>query len=144
MLQHRLAAAGFAQCLANGALVVDGGEQKPLAGNELILVLLGQLVAQVQQSGELRADADLAGCVLKGRVAIEEGGQFIAQFVGIHSRLLQQRGGSASGLVKQGLEQVGGFDLGVIAADGQALRIGQGLLKTAGELVHPHGAAPSC
>jgi hypothetical protein len=53
--QHGLVGAGFAQRLADGALVLRHGQHHQLAGDELVLAFLRQLVGQVEDAAELRA-----------------------------------------------------------------------------------------
>ena len=52
----------------------------------------------------------------------------------------QQRGRAAVGIVEQGQQQVLRLDELVVAADGQALGIGQGLLELGGKFVETHAA----
>jgi len=57
--------------------------------------------------------------------------------------LRQHRLGGTALLVKQGGEDMHGFEHVVVAPHGQALGIGQGLLESRCEFVHAHGWKPS-
>src|SRR6185295_12053315 len=88
---------------------------------------------------ELAGGLDLAAGLAQRRHAVERGGQAVAQLVGVHAGRQQQRLGRAAVLVDQREHDVRGGQAGVVAADRQALGIGQGLLEAGGELVHAHG-----
>jgi hypothetical protein len=61
---HALAGAGRAQQLAGLPFVLDRRKQKQLAGDILIVALLGELVGEVQQLAQIVGDMDLAGGAL--------------------------------------------------------------------------------
>jgi len=140
LLQQLLAAAGIAQGFAQGALVIEGGEHEQLGGDELVLALLCQLVGEIEQARQVLAYLDLAGGVLELGQGVEQGIELAAQHVDVDGGLLQQGRSGAALLVEHRLHHVGRLHLRVVASDRQALRLGQGLLETTGQLVHAHAA----
>ena len=133
-----LVRAGRLQCLADRAAVLQRGQHEPLAGDELVAVLLGQLVGQVEQAGQVVAHRQVAGLAGHLRQLLQRLAQPLAQQRHVDAGLGQQRPGAAAGLVQQRGEHVHRFEQVVVAAHGQRLRVGQRLLETRGELVHPH------
>ena len=103
--------AGLAQCLAEGGFVLHQRQQPELAGDELVLALLGQFVGEVQQPCQFVADGYLAGGLLQrgdGRQLLLQGRLYRVQF---GTGLLQQGRGHAIGLLQQRVQQVGWLDL---------------------------------
>ena len=65
-----------------------------------------------------------------------------AQLVDVGAGLHEQRAHRAALAVEQRQHDVRRLEELVVAADGQGLGIGQGLLESAGEFVHAHGITP--
>ena len=70
--------------------------------------------------------------------ALDRPGQLLLQARHLGTGTGQQRGGRAVLLVQQGQQQVLGLDELLVAAVGQALGVGEGLLEYGGEFVHAH------
>ncbi len=125
------------------ALVGRGGEQEQLRGNVLIAALLGFLVGDVQQLGELAGDVHLP------RRRAFHSWQFLYGFRKsslqkrrICARLADQGGGAAVLLAEQRGEKVLGLDVLMVVAERGALRLGEGFLQLGRELFEPHRADP--
>ena len=88
--QQRLARAGVFQSLAQRALVIERGEQEQLAGDELVLALLRQLVSEIEQACQLGADIDLAGGLLECGQGVQCRRESVAQARDVDAGLLQQ------------------------------------------------------
>ncbi|MNM52088.1 hypothetical protein D3C81_631600 [compost metagenome] len=128
---------------ASRATVVHRSEQEPLAGDELIVVLLGQLVGVVEQATEVVAHRQVASLAGHLGQRIQRFSQPLTQHRHVDACVGQQRTAAAAGLVKQRAEHVYRFDDVVVAANGQRLGVGQRLLEVGGELIHPHGSSSS-
>ena len=92
-----------------------------------------------ESSVQIVADGQVAGLAGDLGQRIERLVEALAQHRHVDPRLRQQRARAAALLVEQRTEDMHGFDDGVVATDGQRLCVGQRLLETRGELVHPHG-----
>jgi hypothetical protein len=115
-LQAGLVGTGGAQRHAQRAAVVQRRQHEPLAGNEGIAVLLGQLVGLVQQAPQVVAHRDVAGLAGHLGQRVQRLGQALAQHRHVHPGLGQQRTRAAALLVQQRAEQVNRFDDAVVAA----------------------------
>ncbi|KAG0946421.1 hypothetical protein G6F31_014327 [Rhizopus arrhizus] len=131
-LQARLVGTGGAQRHAQRAAILQRGQHEPLAGNEGITVLLGQLVGLVQQAPQVVAQRNVAGLAGHLGQRVQRLGQALAQHRHVHPGLGQQRARAATLLVQQRAEQVNRFDDAVVAAHGQRLCVCQRLLETRG------------
>ncbi len=120
------------------ALVVGQREQEHLAGDELVAALLRFLVGQVEQVAEVATDRHLAAMTFD----LGQPGQRLTQILlegrHIDTGAGQQRRSAAIVLVDQRQQQVLRFDELLVAANGQALGIGQRLLELGGEFVDTH------
>ncbi|MNG97126.1 hypothetical protein D3C79_562240 [compost metagenome] len=122
LLGHALAQ----QQLAELAVLVHGGQQHQLAGNELVALLLGQAVGLVEQARQVLGHVHVAGGVLDLRQLVEFFDHCLAQAIDVETNLHQQRLDRTTLLFDQRLQQVQGLDGGVIHANGQGLSIGYG------------------
>src|SRR5471032_1428880 len=138
-LQRLARQAVFARQLAGVGLVLAQRQQHHLARHELVGALLRLLVGQVQHRDELAADLHVAAGAGHFRQALDRRGERLAQATDVDAGTLQQRARAGVVLVQQGGQQVYWFDVLVVVAHGQALRVGQGFLEFGGEFVLPHG-----
>ena len=127
------------QQLAQLAVLVHGGQQHQLAGNELVALLLGQAVGLVEQARQVLRHVHVAGGVLDFRQLVEFFHQCLAQAIDIEAHLHQQWLDRAALLFEQCLQQVHGLDGRVVHAYGQGLGIGYCKLQLAGQTVYSHG-----
>ncbi len=133
---------GVLQQPAAIALVLGQGEEEHLRGDELVAGLLRFLVGDVEQIGQIAADADLAAMAFDLGQAFERLGQLDLQSAGIDPGARQQRGGAAVILIEQRQQQVLRLDELLIVADGQTLGVGNRLLELGSEFVEAHGLGP--
>ena len=125
------------------ALVLAQGKQEHFAGDELVAALLGFLVGQVEQVAQIAADGHVAAMPFDLGQAGQRLFQILAQARHIGPGPAEQRRRAAVILIEQGEQQVLRFDELLVAADRQALGIGQRLLELGGEFVDTHGSLPS-
>jgi hypothetical protein len=126
--------AGFLEQAAALALVLGQGQQEHLRGDELVAGLLRFLVGDIEQVGQVAADADFAAVAFDLGQALQRLRQRRLQPADIGAGALQQRGGAAVVLVEQGQQQVLRLDELLVVAHGQALGIGKRLLELGGEV----------
>ena len=137
-LQRLLLQAVFLQQTAGLALVVRQGQQEHLRGDELVAALLRVLVRQVEQIGQVAADLHLAGVAFHLGQARHRLFRRALQRGDVDAGARQQRGAGAVVLPQQRQQQMLRFDELLVAAHGDALGIGQGLLELGGEFVEAH------
>jgi hypothetical protein len=135
--------AGLLQYVPERALQIQRPQDEQLAGDVLVTPLLRQLVGQVQDLDGVVRQADLAGRTAHARQAVQALAQLGAQLVDAHAGPGQQVPAGAAVLVQQRDHYVFGLDQLVVAPRRQALRIGEGQLKLAGQFVHSHFACTS-
>jgi hypothetical protein len=109
-----------------------------LGRDELVAVLLGLLVGDIQEVIEIPGDLDLPAGALDLRQPVDRRLERALQLADVDPGLLQEQRGRPVVLGKQCREHVRRLDIGVVVPNGHALGIGQGLLKLRGELVGPH------
>ncbi len=126
------------QQLAGTGVLIHGGQQHQLAGNELIALLLRQAIGLIQQARQLLRQADVAGRVADSGQTLQRLTQGGAQGGNIKADLHQQRLDRAVLLFNQRQQQVQRINLGVVAADRHGLGVGQGDLELAGHTVNAH------
>ena len=124
------------------AAVVQRREYEQFAGDEGIAALLRKFVGDVEQARKVVANVDVAGLPGDFRQLFEGFAKTLAQQRYVDARLRQQGPRAAALLVKQGNQQMHGFDDIVVATDRQRLCVGDGLLETRGEFVHAHRRTP--
>ena len=138
LLQRLLAAARFLQQASGLALVLGQGEHEHLRGDELVAALLRRAIGQVQKVGQFARYLHFAALPFDLGQARDGALEAVAQARHVDPGAGKQRGRAAVLLRHQGAEQMHRFDVGVIVAHGQALRIGERLLKFGGEFVQTH------
>jgi hypothetical protein len=138
LLQRGLLCAVLLQQAPGFALVVERRQQEQLGGDEGVVALHRLLVGQVQEVVEVARDAHLAALAFDLGQAAQRLGQRRFQRRHLHAGARQDGRRAAAFLVQQGEQQVLRLDVGMVAADGQALRVGKGLLELGGELVETH------
>ncbi len=138
LLDQGLAGAGLAQQLAQRALVLHRRQHEQLRGDVLVVALLSQLVGEIEDAGEVGGDVYVATSALHLGHLVQLFAQLGAQQVHVHIGLLQQVARGAALLVEQGHHDVGRLDVHMVAAQGQALGVGQGGLELAGQFFHAH------
>ena len=121
------------------ALVLGQRQQEQLGGDELVASLLGFLVGEIEQIGQLARDVDLAAVALDLGQALDARAQGLAQRRHVDAGLGQDRGGAAILLIDQGQQQMLRLDIGIVVAHREALRVGEGLLELGREFVEAHG-----
>jgi hypothetical protein len=121
------------------ALLSASGQQEQLAGDELVVALDGFLLGGLQQLGQVGADLHLVVALHLGQL-LDGGVGGLAQAGHIGAGTLEQRA-RAVVLGQHGGQQVHGFDVGVVVAQGQRLGVAQGFLELGGEFVLSHGPA---
>ena len=109
---------------------------------KLVAALLRQLVGEIEQARQVVGDIDIAFLTADSRQPVQRLADALAQGRHVDAGLRQQRRGRAALLVEQRTHQVHRLDHVVVAPDGQRLRVGQRLLKTRSQFVHPHEKAP--
>ena len=120
------------------ALVVGQGEQEHFAGDELVAALLRFLVGEIEQVVQVAADRDIAAVAFDLGQAGQRLLHVLAQACDIDAGAGKQRRGAAVLLIDQCEQQVLRFDELLVAANRQALGIGQRLLELGGEFVESH------
>ena len=133
------ALAAQARLLRNAAglaLGVGQRQQEHLAGHELVAALDAFLLGGLQQADQVGAGLHLL-LARHGGQALDGGLGVLAQLGHVDAGALQQRLGAIL-LAQHGRQQVHGFDVGVVVAQGQRLRVGQGFLELGGEFVESH------
>ncbi len=104
----------------------------------MVALLLRQPVSLVEQTRQLGRQADVTSWIADGRQFVDGLVQGCAQGGDIKADLHQQRLDRAVLLLDQRQHQVQRVDLGMVAADGHGLCVGQGDLKLAGHTVNAH------
>ncbi len=138
LLELGFIGAGGFQGAPGRTAVAGNGQQKPFAGDELILMLLRQFVGLVEQARQFVADRHLAVLTGDFRQLIQGLAEFLFQDRQIDAGLAQHRQAVAALLVDQCRKQMDRLDQAVVTADGQALGIAQSLLEFAGEFIDTH------
>ncbi len=137
-----LAPAAFSAA-PSSPLSSSAAKHEQLAGDELIAALLRKLVGEVEQSRQLVADVDVAFLP-----ADSSAGGRCCSFMRWRSAGTLTCACVSNGAVEppcwssKRSHDVHRFKHVVVAPDGQRLRVGQRLLETRREFVHPHGYAP--
>jgi hypothetical protein len=142
LLERRFRDAGLLQETSGLALVRGGGEQEQLGSDVLVAALLRFLVGDVEELRQLARDVHLAGGAFHLRQLLDGLGETLAEKLRIASRLADQAGDAAVFLAEEREQQVGGLDVLLVAAERQALRLGEGFLQLGGELVKAHVIDP--
>ena len=142
-LHQRLPAdAGVLQGAAGGAVVLgQQRQQEVLAGDVLVLELLGLLAGILEQGLQPPAGVDVGGRPAHLRLRLEGALRRLADLRGVDPDLAQQRPGHAVLLIEQRQEQVLRRQFLVAAAPGQLMRGLDRLSGFDGQLVEPHGTA---
>ena len=138
LFQRGLLGAVLLQQAAGFALVVQRRQQEQFGGDEGVVALHRLLVGQVQQIVELARDAHLAALAFDLGQPRQRLGQRRLQRRHLYAGTRQDRRRAGAFLVQQRQQQVLRLDVGMVAADGQALRVGKRLLELGGELVETH------
>ncbi len=141
VFQRLAVEAGFLQQTPGLALVLGQRQQEHFGGDELVAGLLRFLVGDVEQVGQVAADADLAAVAFDLGQAIQGLGQCRLQPADIGSGTCQQGRRAAVLLVEQGQQQVLRLDELLVVADRQALGVGDGLLEPGRKFVEAHGGS---
>ncbi len=142
LFDHALGGAVLAQHLAERALVLQGREHEQFAGDVLILALLGEFVGDIEDAVQIIGDVHIALRALDFGQPVQGFAELRTQFVHVHIGLRQQVAHRAALLIEQRDHDVLRLDELVIAADGERLRVGQGLLEFTGQFVHTHERTP--
>ena len=138
LLQRGLLHAVLLQQAPGFALVVQRRQQEQLGGDVGVVALHRLLVGQVQQVVEVARNRHLAALAFHLGQAGQRLGQRRLQRRHLRAGARQDGRRAAAFLVQQGEQQVLRLDVGMVAADGKALRVGKGLLELGGELVKTH------
>ncbi|OTP65614.1 hypothetical protein PAMC26510_37600 [Caballeronia sordidicola] len=123
---------------ARVAFVIGDCEQEHLARNERIVELLRFFIRAVQQAGKVAADLDVAVRALDLRQTRHRVFQRGFQRLNLNARLREQRARRTVLLRNQRSKQMNRFDVLIVVADGETLRVGQCFLKLGRELVDSH------
>jgi hypothetical protein len=134
--------AGFLEQAAALALVLGQGQQEHLRGDELVAGLLRFLVGDVEQVGQVAADADFAAVAFDFGQALQRLASAAFSPPTLAPARCNSEVGRAVVLVEQGQQQVLRLDELLVVADGQALRVGKRLLELGGKFVEAHGISP--
>src|SRR6185312_15795500 len=135
-----LADAGVLQRAAGGPEVLGHqGQQEVLAGDVLVLELLGLLGRLFEEVGQPAADVDVGARAPHLRLRVEGALGGLANLRGVDPHLAQERARHAVLLVEQRQEQVLRRQFLVPAAPGQLMRGLDGLSGLDRQLVEPHG-----
>ena len=132
-----------AQQLTQRSLVVEGSQHEQFGGDELILALLGQFVADVEQTAEAVGELHVPFYAAHARQAIQLLAEAGAQGVDIHPGQGKQRTDGAAILIDQCGHQVNGFDELVVTTQRKRLGIGNSNLEFAGQAIEAHCTPPS-
>ncbi len=130
------------QQLAEAGVLVHGGEQHQLAGDELVTLLLGQAIGLIEQARQVLGEIHIAVGILDLGQLVQLFGEGLAQAGEVEADLAQQRENGTALLFEQGREEVQRLDGRMVVANGQGLGIRQGELQFAGETVYTHGQGP--
>ena len=130
-----LHARGF-QHLAERTGIFTGGEEEQLGGDEFVAVLLRVFVAEVQKARGVGRDVHLAGGVRHARQVIDDLLDVGAQGADVRPRLAQDGGSGAAFLPQKRQEDVRGFDVIAVLANGDGLRGLQRFLEARGKGLH--------
>ena len=141
LLELRLGEAGGLQQLAQLAAVFERGEREQLAGDVLVAALLRELVGDVQQPrrGPARR-APRRACLRPSAGGRAARRARLCSLPRLTPALANSGLSAAALLVEQRQQQVRRLDHLVVAADGQRLGVGQGVLEAAGQFVVAHAA----
>ena len=119
--------------------MIERGQEQGFDRDELIALLLGQLVGEIQQTHQLGGDADLSGRALHDGQTFQLSFQLPFQTGQIEAGLGQQRTRRTAAVAQQRAEHVNRLQGTVVAAHGDRLRIRQGVLQCIGEAFLSHG-----
>jgi len=114
---------------ARFAFVVGDREKIHFARDIGVVELLRFLVGAVEQAGEIAADLDVAVGALNLRQARHGVFERGLQGLDLHARLRQQRARRTVLLRDQRRKQVNGFDILIVIADRETLRVGECFLE---------------
>ncbi|CAM2150949.1 hypothetical protein PT2222_250042 [Paraburkholderia tropica] len=128
----------LARDLARVALVVGDGEQEHFARDIGVVKLLRFLVGLIEQTRELAPDLHVAVGALHLRQAVDGVVERVLQRLNLHAGPRHQRARGTVLLRDERRQQMDRFDVLIVAADGQALCVGECFLKLGGELVDSH------
>ena len=143
LLQRGAVGAVLPQQIAGFALILNRCQKEHLRCDELIAPFLRFLIREIEQIAQFARNGDFPTCALHLGQSLHAFLQCLAQGRHVRAGTLQQRCSAAIFLLQQREQQVLGFDVGIILADRDALRISQRLLKFGGQLVETHGANSS-
>ncbi len=122
--------------------MIAQGQQEHLGGDVGVAGLVGFFLGPLQQAHRVAAGLHLLGA-LHLRQLVEALFQGGGQRGHLDPGLFQQRAWAVV-LAEHGQQDVGRFDVGVVAGDRQALGLGQGFLEGGGEFVESHEALLEC
>ena len=147
LLQRRrdpaLVRAALAQQLPQPRFVIGRGQGEQFTGDVLILAVLRVFVAKVKQPVQVLGNVDFPAVSLQLGQLVDERRHALAQALVVRAGKIQEVGDGAALLVQQRRHKVRRFDERVVAPQGQALRLCQGLLKLACQFVCAHGRISS-
>src|SRR5438309_3706085 len=123
---------------SRASAILERRQHEELARDELVAALLRELVGDVQHPVQVVGDVYLAGGALDLGQSVEERQQPRAQLVDVGPRLHEQRAHRAARAIEHRQQDMRGLDELMIAAERERLRVGQRLLKAAGQSVHAH------
>src|SRR5258706_176915 len=111
------------------ALVLGGGEQEQLRGDELVAPLRRLLVGEVEEVVQVAGDRDLPARALDFGEPLDRVFERFLQRRDVHAGALQERGSAAVLLVEEREQQVLRLDEAVVVGQRLALGVGEGLLE---------------
>ena len=123
---------------AQRRLVVHRRQHEQLTRDVLVAPFLGQLVGDVEELRQFRADMHVAARTFDARQTVDGLAELRTQQVHVDAGLGQQSADTAALLVEQGHHHMYGLDELVITADGERLRIRQCHLEFARQFVQSH------
>ena len=132
-----------AQQLAQGPLLVEGRQHEEFGRDELILALLGQLVADVEQPAEAVGELDVPFHTADAGQAVQLLAEARAQGIDVEPGQGEQRTNGSAVLIEQGAHQMDGFNELVVTTQCKRLGIGNGNLEFAGQAIEAHCTPPS-
>ena len=142
LLDQGPAGAGLAQQRAQFALVLQRRQHEQLGADVAVLALLGEFVAEIEQTRQGVGNLHIAAGALDARQTVERFAKLGAQQIDVDIGLGEQGPHRAAVLIEQCCQHMHRLDELVIAAHRQALSVAQSQLKLAGQFVHTHACVP--
>src|SRR6185503_19156848 len=121
------------------ALVLGGGEEEKLGGDELVAAPGRFLVREVEEVVQVARDGDVAALALDLRQAPDGFLERLLERRHVDPGALQERGGARVLLVQEREQKMLRLDEAAVVGEREALGVGERLLELGGELVDPHG-----